>query len=260
MGIRIDAHAVDAEAFKRLIDRPLSHVFEAMVAGWARAAPCTLFNALDRDSGERVQVVPGGRVMRFRRNAESSIIPPDALAGIPFLQQSTRKYLSDPDGSCLSLEFLLRSLPYFDGCRYAQEVTSGFKGWWIGSALHGARDADVFAPDEFGELGRFLARIARGHDYGYPIEPWDRPPAPGDFPIIQDESDSRMAVFDAGECARFAELLDVLTARRPTFRPPPLLRDFEDPDWTDFVVEELRRFQSVPRLGLKNLRLVTFIG
>jgi len=261
MGIHIDAHAIDVAALQRVLERPLwSILLDLSDPNSTSLGEDILFNAFDQGAVERYHVMPDRRVVLVLRGGERRLVPRESLAEVPFLRQTTRQYLSDPEGSPLCLLFLLRDLPATDGYRYAWEITSGHRRWWIGSALHAAELADRLNSAEFQELAGYFARILSGHDCGYTLESQAPRPYSREFPVVFDP-DSRLAVFDEPECRRLIRLLDRLMDSRPRFDcPPELLRPGEDPDWTDYVADVVNQFRSIRSLPLPNLRLVTFIG
>ena len=260
MGIRIEAYAVDVAAFGRLLERPLWRIL--LDLSQTPQGDDILFN-VDRPTA-RYAVIRGRGIVRWTHHdddASWSDVGEGELPGVPDLQQPLRDYVAG--GSSFDLSFLLHDHPFVDGARYAREVTSGYKRWWIGSLLAAARGLWGATP-AFIELAGYLARILRRWDCGFPLEPHDAAviPAPPTFPVVPaDDADNWMAVFDESETRRLVELLHLLMQSQPTFGRPPLdkLPD-DETDWQDYVSGMAGRFLEVPRFELPNLHLVTFIG
>jgi len=162
MSILIESYAVDTGALARLLAQPL----------WQTLLDARDLHAADRDYEVRFGVHDLAHRRIYQVHRDRGLLSVDPLSGVvalsdeelaadPFLNSSTGDYLTRPHGSSLSLMFLLRDVPAFQGVRYALELGPNDRRWWLLSALHAARGLGASSALDADEFAHYVGRILR---------------------------------------------------------------------------------------------------
>jgi hypothetical protein len=222
MGVRIDAHAVDVVALRRVVERPLWRIFLDILAEHREDDRAdVLVSVFNPQTHERYRLGRRG-IISLRVGRETRRVDEDQLRRDPFLQQPMSQHLGDP----LPLMFLLRALTRdAQGRRYVVPITSGHRRWWMQSAIKVARNGVLGAKDAE-QLAEYLGRILRSYsvDIELPRHP-QRPPTYDVPGLPRDAEDYFVAVFDEPQCRHLGALAARVAEYEGEFPMPKIWAD-----------------------------------
>jgi hypothetical protein len=263
MGIRISAYAVDVPTLDEFLAQPTGQVLQSVVEHGTDREMFVSWWEPDRGP---ICAIPGEAVFRVKRGLKrgyKEIIPDAACSCDPFLARVAGDFLREADS--FKLKSLLRALSKCPNIGFIQEITDGYRRWWIGSLLDFTEQSSLLAPEDYARFVFLWQKVLRRYDCGKPFPRAEFDPASFDFPILPaDDSDMMMGVWMEEDAYFIVDRLDRILELGPRFKAPPQMVSIPpepDDDWNEWVHEMIRQFMVIGDiLDFRRLAVVSFIG
>jgi len=246
VGIRLTLHAVDRLPLARFLEQPV-----ADVARFYAREGSDPGRALHIVGQQMCHAIPGDRPAEVQR------LPDDPVLAMPM-----GDYLNA--GTTGGLANLLGCLSTCRAAGFVEELSRGYRRWWIGSVLDAGQQSRCFPRDEFTAVACLFERLLGPHDCGFKM-PWCPAAGPSLLPVQPGaDADLWMACWDDLEWRRVVEFVDILLAipnRRFHAPPGPVgAGPSTDREWDDWARQMLDAVMVTDRLGFGEPLLVSFIG
>ena len=173
-----------------------------------------------------------------------------------------RDYLDGgPPGA---LNNLLDCLSTCRAAGFVEELSRGYRRWWIGSVLDAGKQTRAISADEFTAVACLFGRLLGPHDCGFKLSLCP-PEEPSPLPLEpRTDADCWMACWDDMEWQRageFTELIRTIPNLRFHCPPGPVgAGPTTDREWDEWTRRMLDDVMVAGRLDHEQPVLVSFIG